>query len=93
MNNSLKSDEQLFIAYGNGDNQAFSFLYSKHKDSLYRYFVKQIQDVNKAQELYQETWIKVIKAKQSYRVEAKFTTWLYTIARNLLIDFRRKPEL
>lgn len=85
----LDSDEMLMSRYGQGDNSAFEQLYLKHKGALYRYFVRQLADKQLAEDLYQETWGRVIKAAQSYQVSAKFTTWLYRIAHNLLIDHVR----
>jgi len=84
------SDEDLMAEYAAGDIKAFETLYLKHKGPLYRYFVRQCKDSTKAEELYQEVWHKVIKAKDTYKKSAKFTTWLYHIAHNLLIDEYRR---
>lgn len=83
------SDEQLMLDYQAGDISAFETLYRKHKGPLYRYFVRQIHDQQLAEDLYQDTWSKVMNAAAQYQVKAKFTTWLYKIAHNLLIDHVR----
>jgi RNA polymerase sigma-70 factor (ECF subfamily) len=83
------TDEQLMLAYQAGDLSAFEQLYKKHKGPLYRYFVRQLRDNTLAEDLYQEVWGKVIKAVATYQVSAKFTTWLYKIAHNLIIDHIR----
>jgi RNA polymerase sigma-70 factor (ECF subfamily) len=83
------SDEQLMLDYQAGDISAFEALYRKHKGPLYRYFVRQLHDQQLAEDLYQDTWGKVINASSQYQVSAKFTTWLYKIAHNLLIDHVR----
>ena len=83
------TDEQLMLAYQAGDLSAFEQLYKKHKGPLYRYFVLQLRDNTLAEDLYQEVWGKVIKAVATYQVSAKFTTWLYKIAHNLIIDHIR----
>lgn len=83
------SDEQLMQRYAQGDSQAFEQLYLKHKGALYRYFVRQLGDKQLAEDLYQETWGRVIRAAVNYQVSAKFSTWLYRIAHNLLIDHVR----
>lgn len=83
------TDEQLMLAYQAGNISAFEQLYKKHKGPLYRYFVRQLRDNTLAEDLYQEVWGKVIKAVASYQVSAKFTTWLYKIAHNLIIDHIR----
>tara|TARA_R110001583_G_scaffold78751_1_gene213276 strand:+ start:2200 stop:2814 length:615 start_codon:yes stop_codon:yes gene_type:complete len=83
------SDEQLMLDYQAGDMNAFETLYRKHKGPLYRYFVRQLHQQQLAEDLYQDTWSKVITAAAQYQVTAKFTTWLYKIAHNLLIDHVR----
>lgn len=83
------SDEQLMLNYAAGEASAFERLYLKHKGPLYRYFVRQIGDKQLAEDLYQETWGRVIKAAEGYQPQAKFTTWLYRIAHNLLVDHVR----
>ena len=86
------TDEQLMEAFGRGEEKAFALLYSRHKDALYRYFLRQSNNTSSArtEEMYQEVWFKVIDHSKSYKPEAKFTTWLYRIAHNLLIDEHRK---
>ncbi|WP_394388268.1 sigma-70 family RNA polymerase sigma factor [Shewanella woodyi] len=83
------SDQALMLQYMQGDMSAFESLYQKHKGGLYRYFVRQVGDLQLAEDLYQDTWGRVIKAAASYEPSAKFTTWLYRIAHNLLIDHVR----
>ncbi|BAJ03117.1 sigma-70 family RNA polymerase sigma factor [Shewanella violacea] len=82
-------DQCLMLNYAKGDTSAFETLYLKHKGGLYRYFVRQIGDKQLAEDLYQETWGRIIKSASSYQADAKFTTWLYRIAHNLLIDHVR----
>ena len=89
MTSTSMSDEQLMLNYQQGDTSAFELLYSKHKGPLYRYFVRQLSNHSLAEDLYQDTWGKVINAAGNYQVTAKFTTWLYRIAHNLLIDHVR----
>ncbi|MCL1130879.1 sigma-70 family RNA polymerase sigma factor [Shewanella sairae] len=77
------------LQYAAGSTRAFELLYSKHKGPLYRYFVRQVNDQQLAEDLYQDTWSRVIKAASTYETSAKFTTWLYRIAHNLIIDHVR----
>ncbi|QYJ78092.1 sigma-70 family RNA polymerase sigma factor [Shewanella acanthi] len=84
-----QTDEQLMQLYAKGDAKAFEMLYLKHKGALYRYFVRQLADKQLAEDLYQETWSRVIRAAANYEPSAKFTTWVYRIAHNLLIDHVR----
>ncbi|WP_025562268.1 sigma-70 family RNA polymerase sigma factor [Psychromonas sp. SP041] len=83
-------DESLMLQYAQGDIQAFTDLYTRHKDSLYRYFLRQSATPELAEELYQNVWSKLIKARSTYQVSSKFTTWLYRIAHNELIDHYRR---
>jgi len=83
-------DESLMLQYAQGDGHAFTALYTRHKDSLYRYFLRQSATPELAEELYQNVWNKLIKARSTYQVSSKFTTWLYRIAHNELIDHYRR---
>ena len=84
-------DEELMLAYGQGDAGAFETLYKRHRGALYRFVLRSIKERSSAEELFQEAWIRVIEARSRYSPQARFTTWLYTIAHNLLVDhWRRK---
>jgi RNA polymerase sigma-70 factor (ECF subfamily) len=86
-------DEQLMLAYREGDAGAFDLLYQRHKSKLYRFVLRSIRERAIADELYQEIWMRAIEARGRYEVQAKFTTWLYTIAHNRLVDHWRKRGL
>src|SRR5262245_18013380 len=86
-------DEELMLAYGHGDAGAFETLYRRHRGALYRFMLRAIKQRSSAEELFQEVWIRVIEARARYAPQAKFTTWLYTIAHNLLTDHWRKKGL
>jgi RNA polymerase sigma-70 factor (ECF subfamily) len=86
-------DEQLMLAYGNGDAGAFDTLYARHRGALFRYVLRGVKARAVAEELYQEIWILVIEARKRYKPSARFTTWLYTIAHNRLVDHWRRKEL
>jgi RNA polymerase sigma-70 factor (ECF subfamily) len=84
------SDEALMRAYGEGDACAFEDLYARHKGATYRYFLRHCSgDAATADELHQDLWLRVIDARSRYQVQAKFSTWLYTLARHRLIDHWR----
>lgn len=80
------TDEQLMQRYSDGELAAFRTLYARHKDALYRYLLRGSLQPEVAAELAQDVWTKVIEARGRYRATARFTTWLYRIARNRLID-------
>jgi len=87
-------DEELMLAYGKGDTAAFDTLYARHRGGLYRFLLRGLSNRATADEVYQEVWTRVIGARERWRPEAKFSTWLYQIAHNLQVDqYRRKmPE-
>ncbi len=82
------SDETLMIAYSNGDAAAFAQLYERHRSSLYRFIRRQCAAAV-ADELFQDVWTRLIVARRRYQPSAKFTTYLYQVARNRLIDHYR----
>ena len=86
-------DEQLMLAYREGDAGAFEELYRRHKGRLFRFVLRSIRDRAIAEELYQEIWMRAIEARGRYEVQAKFTTWLFTIAHHRLVDHWRKRGL
>jgi len=86
-------DEQLMLAYREGDTGAFEELYRRHKGGLFRFVLRSVRERAVAEELYQEIWMRAIEARGRYQVQAKFTTWLYTIAHNRLVDHWRKRGL
>ena len=79
------------LAYARGDAGSFETLYRKYKDPLYRFFLRQCGNQALAEELYQDVWVRVIDARARYEATAKFSTWLYRIAHNILTDYYRKP--
>ncbi len=83
------SDETLMLAYAAGDASAFARLYDRHERPVHRYFLRQSVAAAEADDLLQETWMAVVRSAANYTVEAKFTTWLYTIARSKLVDHWR----
>jgi len=86
-------DETLMAAYAAGDAAAFEALYRRHKGPLFRYVLRSVKARGEAEELYQDVWARVIEARERYKPTAKFTTWLYTIAHNRLVDHWRTRGL
>jgi RNA polymerase sigma-70 factor (ECF subfamily) len=86
-------DEELMLAYREGDAGAFEELYRRHKGGLFRFVLRSVRERALAEELYQEIWMRAIEARGRYVVQAKFSTWLYTIAHNRLVDHWRKRGL
>ena len=82
-------DEDLMLAYAAGDAAAFDTLYARHKGGVYRYLLRQCRQGGIADELFQDVWMNLIRARASYVPSAKFATWLYRLAHNRLIDYYR----
>ncbi len=85
-----RTDEMLMLAYRAGDARAFEALYGRWRGKLYRYLLRQCGSAAYAEELYQDIWLKIIGARAGYEVTAKFSTWLFRIAHNRLIDHYRR---
>jgi RNA polymerase sigma-70 factor (ECF subfamily) len=87
---SNDEDQSLMLAYARGDVRAFERLYDRHKGATYRYFLRHADGhAATAEELHQDLWMKVVGARQHYAPLARFTTWLYTMARHRLADHWR----
>lgn len=86
------SDEDLMRRYLLGDQSAFEIVYRRRREGLRRYFGRNAGSMAVGAELAQEVWMKLIRACEtgSYTAEAKFTTYLYRLGRNHLIDWYRK---
>lgn len=87
------SDEQLMLAYARGDARAFETLYARHKGPLFRFVLRSVKGRAEAEDLFQEIWARAIDARARYEPRAKFTTWLFTIAHNKLVDHWRAKGL
>jgi RNA polymerase sigma-70 factor (ECF subfamily) len=87
------SDEELMLAYRDGDAAAFERLYARHKGPLFRFVLRSIRERPVAEELYQEVWMRVVESRKRYEPQARFRTWLYTIAHNRMVDHWRRRGL
>jgi RNA polymerase sigma-70 factor (ECF subfamily) len=92
MSGEPESSQSLMLAYRDGDINAFEVLYQRHRASLYRYFLRQCGSPQVAEELYQDVWMKLIRARERYQPTAKFTTYLFHLAHNRLIDHYRRQS-
>src|SRR5882724_3756223 len=87
------SDEQLMLAYAAGDATAFDALYGRHKGPLFRFVLRSVKGRAQAEEIFQDVWMRAVEARSRYEPRAKFTTWLYTIAHNRIVDYWRAKGL
>ena len=92
MEEDSRTDEQLMLAYGAGSAEAFEVLYGRWRRQIYRFLIRQCDGAGTADELYQDVWLRVVNASRQYTVAAKFSTWLFRIARNRLIDHWRSES-
>jgi len=86
------SDEHLMKSYAGGSMEAFEVLYQRHRAPLYRYLLRLAGNAATANDLYQGTWEKVIRARTTYRPKAPFRAWLYRIAHNHAMDHFRRNQ-
>jgi RNA polymerase sigma-70 factor (ECF subfamily) len=86
------TDEELMLAYAGGDLLAFETLYRRQRGMLYRFLLRNVRHRADADELFQDTWSRLIAARERYRPDAKFTTWLLQIAHNLVVDRYRRQR-
>jgi RNA polymerase sigma-70 factor (ECF subfamily) len=89
---SEKTDEELMLAYAGGDLLAFEILYRRHRGMLYRFLLRALCHRADADELFQDTWSRLVAARERYRPEARFATWLLQIAHNLVVDRYRRQR-
>jgi RNA polymerase sigma-70 factor (ECF subfamily) len=83
-------DHALLDAFERGDAKAFAVLVERHQRPLFNFILRSVSARDTAEDLLQETWVRVIQRTADFKRDSKFTTWLYTISRNLCIDHARK---
>ena len=81
-----ESDESLMCRYRDGDAAAFELLYARHRGGLFRFILRQVATAALAEELFQDTWLRVVGARERYAPSARFATWLYKMARNRIMS-------
>ena len=86
------TDEALMQSFAQGQSSAFEQLYDRHETSVWRFVFRSVQNQAVADDLVQELWFAVARAAASYEPTAKFKTWLFTMARNRVIDHVRTAK-
>ena len=94
MNTAVISDKELICNYLKGDESSLEKLIRRHKRKVYAYIIMIVKDDQLADDLFQDTFIKVINTIRvgSYKEEGKFIQWVMRIAHNLIIDYFRKDK-
>ncbi len=88
--NFLDEDSMLMLELASGSDHAMRMIVEKWKNPLINFFYKSVHNLSSAEDLAQQTFINIYKAKNSYVVSAKFSTYIFGIARNLCINEFRK---
>jgi RNA polymerase sigma-70 factor (ECF subfamily) len=81
------------VRYQRGDRAAFALLVRRHQTALYNFAFRQLRVQSAAEDVVQEAFVRVVQNAADFKHEARFTTWVYTITRNLCIDQMRKRAL
>jgi RNA polymerase sigma-70 factor (ECF subfamily) len=84
------TDEMLMVRYQRGDREAFAELVRRYHVPIYNFVIRQIHQTELARDLTQEVFLRLVQSAAEFKHEARFSTWLYTIARNLSVDQLRK---
>ena len=88
----LRSDEDLMLSCRDGDEVAFETLYRRYEKPIFSFIYRMVLSAADAEDLCQETFLKVFRAKKKYQKTAKFKTWLFQIALNLCRDRIRRMK-
>lgn len=93
-NLNLMTDEELAIMYVDGDNKAFDLLLSRNQEKLFTYILFVVRDSEMANDMFQETFFKVVSRLQQgkYIANGKFSAWLMRIAHNVIMDWYRQQR-
>jgi RNA polymerase sigma-70 factor (ECF subfamily) len=86
------SDAAIMLRVAADDASAFNYLVEKHHRAVIHFLFRMVRNEAVAEELAQEVFLRVYRARDSYRAEAKFTTWLYRIATNLAVNHARDTK-
>lgn len=89
------TDEELALSYIDGNNRAFDLLLSRNQSKLFSYILFVVRDRNTADDIFQETFVKVISKLQQrkYTTSGKFGAWIMRIAHNVIMDWYREQRL
>ncbi|MFQ6032566.1 MAG: RNA polymerase sigma factor, partial [Candidatus Zixiibacteriota bacterium] len=89
---SRLSDEELIFLFQDGEILAFDEIVRRYKDALMNFVYRFLGDTSEAEDIVQETFLRVFRNKRAYKKIAKFSTWIYTIAGNLAKTELRKRK-
>lgn len=84
------TDEMLMVRYQRGDREAFGELVLRYETPVYNFVIRHLRHSESAHDVTQDVFLRVVQKAAEFKHEARFSTWLYTIARNLCVDHLRK---
>ena len=87
-----KTDAEIMLAVAAGDEAGYNFLVTKYHRQIIHFLYRMVHNEAVAEELAQEVFLRVYRSRESYRAEAKFSTWLYRIATNLAVNHARDTK-
>lgn len=83
-------DEALLERFRTGEAAAFDELMRRHRTPLFNFILRSVRHRETAEELLQDTWLRIVQGVADFQRASRFTTWAYTVARNLCIDHARR---
>ncbi len=87
------SDEDLLARFCNGESRCFEDLVRRYQTPLFNFILRSVRHRAVAEEVLQDAWLRIVQGAAGFQQTAKFSTWAYTVARNLCIDHARKAAL
>lgn len=88
----MNSQEDMIMRARQGDNDALAQLYRLYRDNVYRICLRMVRNPSDAEDLVQETFLRVINKIHTFRGDSQFTTWLYRVTKNVALMQLRKPK-
>jgi RNA polymerase sigma-70 factor, ECF subfamily len=87
-----QTDAEIMLAVAAGDEAGYNYLVTKYHRQIIHFLYRMVHNEAVAEELAQEVFLRVYRSRESYRAEAKFSTWLYRIATNLAVNHARDTK-
>ncbi len=88
-----RSDEQLMMDFVNGNNEAMEMIYQRYKDKIFGFAYRMTASTSLAEEITSETFLAVIRNREAFDPNYKFSTWIFAIAKNKALDHLRSRRL
>lgn len=85
-------DSVLFDRFRQGDAAAFEVLLRRHRRAVHQFILRYLRDPQQADDLFQDVFLRVVASADHFRGESKFSTWVFSIARNLCVDAARRAS-